>query len=359
MCRTKAKCLRLAAALTICLSLPATALPVRVATFNLLIGVGSVNGAEYNAVADVLTRIDADIVAFQELTSNDRPNWESWRTSWDTTIRRSASPVRSPVACCWGTTAVSRSRAASTSVRRKTAAQQSGRSHAFHEDPETRYLFDPAGLHEAKPAKIREDMQRYGLSKKKNNDPRFWRTVGVTFLKKWGSDPRNFLADCQWDAPTVLKRLKADTHLYANRKTWDYPFLRGPKIGPLWLRLLRDNVGLDQLRNLDQVPIPVDVHVARATLATGVVRGSHAGSLGDAFVKIRKAWFRSVEELEVDGRPMMPLDVDEALWHLSKYGCTKRDTETGTCPLLDQCEAGEFCVLGKLKIDGSRLEVDT
>ena len=64
----KSKCLWPVAALALCLSFPASARPVRVATFNLLFGVGSVNSPEYNAVADTLTRIDADVVAFQELT---------------------------------------------------------------------------------------------------------------------------------------------------------------------------------------------------------------------------------------------------------------------------------------------------
>jgi endonuclease/exonuclease/phosphatase family metal-dependent hydrolase len=68
---------RLIAGLVLCLSLPATARTVRVASYNVLFGVGSVNGPEYNAVADVLTRIDADVIAFQELTSGDRANWEA------------------------------------------------------------------------------------------------------------------------------------------------------------------------------------------------------------------------------------------------------------------------------------------
>jgi hypothetical protein len=59
------------------LSLPATARTVRVASYNVLFGVGSVNGPEYNAVADILTRIDADVVAFQELTSGNLANWKA------------------------------------------------------------------------------------------------------------------------------------------------------------------------------------------------------------------------------------------------------------------------------------------
>jgi len=44
------------------------------------------------------------------------------------------------------------------------------------------------------------------------------------------------------------------------------------------LRMLRDNVGIKKLKNLDKVPIPVGIQVARATLAIGVVRGKFNGS---------------------------------------------------------------------------------
>lgn len=227
------------------------------------------------------------------------------------------------------------------------------------DDPETRYLFDPKLLHETPFRKISEDMQKYKLSKKPQKDANIWRTVGVTFYKKWGGDPRNFLQDCNWNSPLILRRLKDDKHIYSGRQVSDYPYLRGPKIGPLWLRMLRDNVGITQLKNLENVPIPVDIHIARATLATGIVRGQFRGRLYEVFEYIRKAWFESVKGLGIKNREMMALDVDEPLWHLSKYGCTNRDKTTGYCSLLNRCEAREFCIKGKVKIENSVVELET
>jgi len=227
------------------------------------------------------------------------------------------------------------------------------------EDPETRYLFDPKALHETSPRKIIKDMQKYRLSKKPQKDAYIWRTVGVTFYKKWSGDPINFLQRCNWDAPTILKQLKKDDHLYNGRWVPDYPYLRGDKIGPLWLRMLRDNVGITKLKNLDKVPIPVDIHVARATLTTGVVRGQFKGNLNDLFKHIRKAWFESVKGLNAKNRPMIALDVDEPLWHLSKYGCSKRDKIAGFCPLSSKCEARKYCIGGKIRIEDGEVEVGT
>ena len=226
-------------------------------------------------------------------------------------------------------------------------------------DPETRYLFDPNSLHKTRPKQIEQDMQKYGLSKKFKKDPHIWHTVGVTFLKKYKGDPRNFLEDCGWESLEILRRLKNDVHLYNHKEVPDFPYLRGNKIGPLWLRMLRDNVGIEKLKNLEQVPIPVDIHVARATLSTGVVRGTYNGKLDDLFESVRQAWFNSVDGLRIKNRPMIALDVDEPLWHLSKYGCTKRDKITGECPEIKSCEAKEFCIPGSININSNHIEMRT
>ncbi|ADI31335.1 hypothetical protein [Staphylothermus hellenicus] len=227
------------------------------------------------------------------------------------------------------------------------------------EDPMTRYLFDPKALYETPINKIMRDMLKYGLAKRPRKDSYIWKTVGATFYKKWGGDPRSFLRSCGWDAPTILKRLKSDTHLDRGRLVPDYPYLRGDKIGPLWLRMLWDIVGVKDLRNLDKVPIPVDVHVARATLATGVVRGRFSGRLEDLFEYIRRAWFLSVKGLKAGDRSMIALDLDEPLWHLSKYGCSRRDKDTGYCPLQSFCVVREYCVKGRIWINNGYVVMDT
>ncbi|WGI17142.1 hypothetical protein [Methanonatronarchaeum sp. AMET-Sl] len=228
-----------------------------------------------------------------------------------------------------------------------------------YEDPETRYLFKPKSLHEVSRDRIKKDMQKHGLAKRPKQDLYIWRTVGVTFYKKWGGDPRNFLKSNEWDARTILKHLRKDKHKTGSSYRNDYPYLRGPKIGPLWIRMLRDNVGITKIKKLEKVPIPVDRHVARATFATGVLRASFSGKIEEIFEYVRKAWSKSVEGLSIDDRSMVALDVDEPLWHLSKYGCTKRDTNTGNCPKSDSCEAKEFCINGKIRIEGDKVTLKT
>ena len=227
------------------------------------------------------------------------------------------------------------------------------------EDPKTRYLFEPRSLAKTHSKKIIEDMKKYGLAKRPNKDSEIWKTIGTTFENKWYGNPLKFLEKSNWDSLTILKHLKNDNHLYENKKLIDFPFLRGPKIGPLWLRMLRDNVGITKIKNLDKVPIPVDIHIARASLATGVVCGEFEGKLNDLFKLIREAWFESIKGIKINGRDMIALDVDEPLWHLSKYGCTQRDKISGMCPAYNKCEVKVFCVKGKVSITNGNVIMNT
>jgi hypothetical protein len=107
---------------------------------------------------------------------------------------------------------------------------------------ETRYVFDPAAVH----------ANRRGFARTCRNTAFPKTEEGLRYLsdrrdhlpQEMEGDPSNFLADCGWDAVTILQRLSADTYLVAGPCRPDYPYLSGPKIGPLWLRMLIDNVGL-------------------------------------------------------------------------------------------------------------------
>lgn len=227
-------------------------------------------------------------------------------------------------------------------------------------DPETKYLFFPKKLEVTSFEKVLKDMQKHGLSKKPERDANIWHTLGITFSKKWGGDPLNFVKNCDWDALKILEALYNNRHFSEGILIPDFPNLRGPKIGPLWIRMLRDNVGLTKLTNLDKVPLPVDIHIARATLTTGVLKGRYTGNLGKLFPEIRVAWSECAKGLSIKGRPMIALDIDEPLWHLSKYGCSgNRNKISGICSAQSRCEGRDFCITGKVIVENQHVEIDT
>ena len=63
--------------------------------------------------------------------------------------------------------------------------------------------------------------------------------------------------------------------------------------------------------------------------------------------------------LKVRNRPMIALDVDEPLWHLSKYGCMNRNKITGYCSAQARCEARDFCIEGEVRIEKNLVELQT
>lgn len=205
------------------------------------------------------------------------------------------------------------------------------------EDPNTAYLFSPQSIYEVPLPKLTEDMQKYKLSKKPNQDSWIWRTNAVSFLKKWSGDPLNLINAANLDAVQLLARIRNDKHEEGNRLVYDFPFLRGNKIAVLWIRMLRDNVKL-ALKNMALIPIPVDIHIARATQM--LVGGSGHLQEKASPERIQAIWFEAAK-----GTDLIALDFDELLWHLSKYGCSR--CLGNYCPMNDQCPVSGFCIVGE------------
>lgn len=224
-------------------------------------------------------------------------------------------------------------------------------------DATTRYLFEPAVVAQTSTEKLKADLVRTGLALRPNRDGNAWGTISRTLTRKWKSDVKTFLADCGFDGPTILTRLHRDGAWSASGWTPDFPLLRGPKIGPLWVRTLRDNALL-KLSGLEDVPIPVDVHVMRATLCSGAIRGRYCGSLETIKHAVRDVWRTATKGLQhPDGRPMIPLDVDEPLWTLSRLGCSRRGNgPLASCP--SDCVCAPACVEGRIRITGTECDFE-
>jgi hypothetical protein len=221
------------------------------------------------------------------------------------------------------------------------------------------YLFDPDKVVQSGFAKVADDLRRLGISQKHSSDASAWYSICETFATKWQSDPRNFLKSCKYHAPTVLNRLQTDRHWSKRegREIKDYPLLRGPKIAPMFLRFLRDWPGIE-LEDMDEIRIPVDVNVLRATLCAGVLRGSYAGPVELPFADVRSIWHQATQGLTsaATGKPMIGLDMDGPLWRVGRYWCTNRGNgRLSPCPPGCPCAPG--CVNGSLTIRGNECEV--
>jgi hypothetical protein len=113
---------------------------------------------------------------------------------------------------------------------------------------------------------------------------------------------------------------------------------RTSKILLQWIRMLKDEAHVD-LKNINKIPIPIDLHNARATITTGCLVGSYNGPFEDLAVQAQKAWTNSCEKSFPN---YYPLQLDEMLSNLSRFGCSKRKNED-SCPVKDKCRLSKFC----------------
>lgn len=224
---------------------------------------------------------------------------------------------------------------------RDAAALWAASRRAF-EDPATRYLFYPSDLARVPFPQIVRDLQRRGVSLRPNQDANIWTKVALTFLQKWSGDPLELVKAVDYDAPLLLKAVRAEA---------GFPFLRGRKISALWVRMLRDNVRI-ALKNMNRIPIPADIHIVRATMSTGVLRGRFVGSLDTLRTLVETVWSEALQDDQLS-----PLDVDEPLWHLSREGCSKRGLHC--CPLEASCPVRDYCVQGHVTVSTEAVRIET
>jgi hypothetical protein len=221
----------------------------------------------------------------------------------------------------------------------------------------TRYLFEPSIVEQTAIEQLRNDLVRTGIALRPTRDGNAWSAISRTLSRKWNADVKSFLSNCGFHGPTILARLHSDGESSALGWAPDFPLLRGPKIGPLWVRTLRDNALLE-LSGLENVPIPVDVHVMRATLCSGAIRGRYSGSPEKLKHAVRDVWRIATKDLRhPDGRSMIPLDIDEPLWTLSRLGCSSRGNGAlAPCPL--GCPLAPGCVDGFIKITATNSDIN-
>jgi len=215
------------------------------------------------------------------------------------------------------------------------------------EDERTRWLFFPTELVRRDFPEVVGAMKVHKLAKKPQKDAGIWSRVSRSLHEFHDSSPQSIVEKCGRDAWKIFS-LKFDSKFKGR-----FPYLSGDKIFPLWIRMLHDNAGVE-LKSLDRIPIPVDVHVARATFTTGCLIGEYRGTIAKIFPRIDEAWRKAIE-LVRHPRLTYRLQLDEPLWHLSRHGCTFR--EGSICPKRRACPVREFCVKGVADVSAEWVEV--
>lgn len=217
---------------------------------------------------------------------------------------------------------------------------------ATFNDGSTRWLFNPSEVSKRPADEVIEAMRKYKLSKKPNRDAiNIWMPIAKSFDEIFGSNPLNLIKECDHDAYTLLTRMQTNYKSY-------FPYLSGEKILPLWILFLHEIAGI-KMKNINKIPIPVDVHIARATFTTGCITGKLKRTIHEVREAIDKVW-----EEACKGTRYYRLQFDFPLWNLSRYGCSYRTNST--CIKKNFCPVSQFCVRGKVQVSQNRgIEINT
>ncbi len=120
-----------------------------------------------------------------------------------------------------------------------------------------------------------------------------------------------------------------------------FPLLRGPKIAPLWVRIMAAP-GEAAISQMETIPVAVDVHVRRVTENLGVTH-THGLAL-DRSVKgrIQSAWQDAVSIADFGGPQGIAgtcAALDPALWLFGARGCSFCEKQHQRIPISRACHS--------------------
>ncbi|MCY3597692.1 MAG: hypothetical protein OXG71_09720, partial [Rhodospirillales bacterium] len=187
----------------------------------------------------------------------------------------------------------------------------------FDKHPE---VFDPSHASTMAFDELRELLRAHRVSKKHRPDSNAWRRIARNLAVGQGAVAR-VVHDGNGDAEDVLRDLRRKTGGQAR-----YPLLRGPKIGPMWLRIMVDPGGA-RISRMELVPVAVDVQVRRVTENLGMT-DTKGLSLRRAKPLIQCAWRDAVQDADFGGARSIEntcAALDPALWFFGVHGCSHCD----------------------------------
>jgi len=154
-----------------------------------------------------------------------------------------------------------------------------------------------------------------------------WQHNASVIVEKYDGDLRNFFAEHDNDAPKILKALVGP----ARKKDWEGFRRFGPKLGRLFLQWVQQ-YGLADLKNTEEIGVPVDFQVARLIIQTGGIHLSeptHKGVLQEKILTLALAKLCQQNKLS-------PQLVSETLWLIGNRCCNNYAHHL--CPLACRCD---------------------
>ena len=185
----------------------------------------------------------------------------------------------------------------------------------YEDHPET---FDPEYVAGLELDALREVLNVARVSRRHGPDSRAWLQISKSLSAGPQSSVRQVIDAGLCDAEELRRDLKSRDNSGRNR----FPMLRGPKVGPMWVRMMA-NPGQARICRIETIPVAVDVQVRRVTENVGVA-ATCGLPLRKAKRLIQKAWMNAVSEADIAGPDRIAgtcAALDPALWFFGRHGC--------------------------------------
>ena len=205
----------------------------------------------------------------------------------------------------------------------------------YEDHPET---FDPQHVAGLEVGALVRVLKAARVSRRHGPDSNAWHQIGKSLSSSLQSPVSRVIDAGTGEAQELLRDLKSrDNHGRAR-----FPLLRGPKVGPMWIRMMA-NPGRAVIDRIETIPVAVDVQVRRATENLGVAT-TRGLPLRNAKPVIQQTWKHAVSEADIAGPAGIEgtcAALDPALWFFGRHGC-------GHCRKADEQvsfgRACDFCV---------------
>ena len=194
-------------------------------------------------------------------------------------------------------------------------------------------LFEPAEVSEIPVSTLRGRLSQYGVSQRHGPDSSAWSVIACSLAA--GGNPVSRVVDFGVGNARELRRYL----LTSSGGQARFPLLRGPKIGPMWIRMLVAPGGA-KIDEIDIIPVAVDVHVRRVTENLGVL-DTKGVSDEQTRQEIQDTWRAAVATTMIGGPPGL-IDtcaaLDPALWMFGKFGCSHCEKAAHPVPIGRACK---------------------
>jgi hypothetical protein len=102
------------------------------------------------------------------------------------------------------------------------------------------------------PINIQADLLKYGILLRPERDFNIWMTLCMTIYKNFDGRIETLLDKVEWDGPRAIELIRSPKYKEG------FINLKGRKIAPLWLRMLKDSWSGHALSHMEDISLPID-----------------------------------------------------------------------------------------------------